>query len=432
MTDPAPVQLKLKLDERTLAQADACMQCGLCLPACPTYTQTGLEADSPRGRIHLMKSIDEGRIEPTENVLHHLDLCLDCRACEPACPSGVVYHHIIEQTRTAFARQRPPAKGQRLLHALMHHVFTRPGRLKAALLGPRLLQKLGLWNAFVKLSEPLLPEGLAKLQRTLPTDGAIWESRLARRYTPDEKPVMTVGFFAGCVSSVLEQDLNRKMIDLLRLGKCEVLVPRAQRCCGAIDHHAGRPEPAEAMAKRNIAAFDSVDVVVTGVAGCGAMLKDYAVLLRDEPDWAPRAEAFVKKVHDISVLLDELELPEPTHAVDRIATYHDACHLAQAQGVRAAPRRLLAKTPGLTVVPLRESEICCGAAGTYNLDQPAMARELGRRKLEHIRDTGASLCVTGNIGCGLQIQSEARRLGMDLTVRHPADVLHEAYFGTDR
>jgi len=429
MSDTRPAQPAITLDKRTLAQADACVHCGLCLPVCPTYTQNGLEADSPRGRIHLMKSIHEGRIDATDNVVKHLDLCLDCRACEPACPSGVVYHHIIEETRTQLAQRRKPDKGQRLLRLLMHHVFTRPRRLKTALIVPRLLQKLRLWKAVSSAVEPMLPDGLAKLQRTLPEQGPVWETQLARRYKPAEKPVMTVGFFAGCVSSVLEQDLNRKMIDLLKLARCEVVVPRAQRCCGAIDHHAGRPAPAEAMGKRNIAAFDDVDVVVTGVAGCGAMLKDYHTLLRDEGEWAERARAFIAKVRDISVLLAELDLPTPTHKVNRIATYHDACHLAQAQGVRAAPRRLLATVEGLTVVPLAESEICCGAAGTYNLDQPEMSRELAERKLDRIADTEATLCITGNIGCALQIESEAKRLGRELEVLHPVDVLHEAHFG---
>jgi glycolate oxidase iron-sulfur subunit len=429
MSDASRTTPTFSFDRDTMAQADACVHCGLCLPACPTYTQNGLEADSPRGRIHLMKSIAEGRIDATDNVVKHLDLCLDCRACEPACPSGVVYHQIIEEARTQLARQRKPKKGHRLVRRLMFHVFTRPRRLKAALILPRLLQKLRLWQTLIRLSESLLPEALVKLQRTLPETGPVWETRLARRYPADGKAVMTVGLFEGCVSSVLEQDLNRKLIDLLRLGRCEIVVPRRQRCCGAIDHHGGRPEPAKAMAKRNIAAFESVDVVVTGVAGCGAMLKDYPTLLRDEGDWADRAAAFVAKVHDASTLLADLDLPEPASKVKRIATYHDACHLAHAQGVRSAPRQLLARIDGLTIVPLAESDICCGAAGTYNLDQPGMSRELAERKLRNIQQTDAALCITGNIGCALQIKSESKRLGIALDVCHPVDVLHEAYFG---
>ena len=420
----------LKLDRRTYAQANACVHCGLCLPACPTYTQNGLEADSPRGRIHFMKSMADGRLAPTPNVVGHLDLCLDCRACETACPSGVVYHEVIEAARTQLADHRPAGPGQRFVRWLMFHVFTRPSRLKLALVGPRLLQKLGLWRPMVRWTAPIVPAGVAKLQSLLPERGPVWETRLARRYSPTEKPVMSVGFFAGCVSSVLEQELNRQMIALLRLGRCEVIVPRAQVCCGAIHHHAGCAEPAERMARRNIEAFTSVDRIVTGVAGCGAMLRDYRVLLRDDSAWAERAADLVARVRDVSELLAELDLPEPTHAIDRVATYHDACHLVHGQGVRDAPRRLLARVPGLKLVPLPETEICCGAAGTYNLEQPQMSRELAERKLGHIRRTGASVCVTGNIGCAMQIAAEARRQGMDLKIRHPVALLHAAHFGT--
>ncbi|MEX1015642.1 MAG: heterodisulfide reductase-related iron-sulfur binding cluster [Phycisphaeraceae bacterium] len=436
----------LQLDKRTYDRALDCVHCGLCLPACPTYTENGLEGDSPRGRIVLMKALADGRIAATDSVVNHLDLCLDCRACETACPSGVVYHELIEETRERLDRPGKPALSGRLVQAMFYHVFTRPTRLKLALLPARLLQRLGLWDRLVhsRLARRL-PGPLAKMQRMLPADGALWERKLARHYAPSShsrtghfsepsSPPKRVALLAGCVGSVLFQDVNRQTIALLQLAGCEVFVPRGQRCCGAIHHHGGRVDDARAMAKANIDAMleidgKPVDAIVNNAAGCGAMLKEYDHLLRDDPVYAAKAKAFVGKTRDITELLVELEMPRPEHAVRRKAAYHDACHLAHGQGVVEPPRRLLARVPGLKLVPLPESTMCCGAAGTYNLTQPEMAHQLGERKLRHLQATGAEVCVTGNVGCAMQIAGEARRAGMALEVVHPVTLLHEAYFG---
>jgi glycolate oxidase iron-sulfur subunit len=267
------------------------------------------------------------------------------------------------------------------------------------------------------------------MQQMLPVRGALWERPLDERYPAQGERRMTVGLHAGCVGSVLQQQVNRKAIALLQKAGCEVIVPRGQQCCGAIDHHSGRPEPAAEYARRNIEALADCDAVTSVIAGCGAMLEDYDHLLRDDPQWADRARRFVERYRDISELLVELDLPEPAHRVDMTVTYHDACHLAHAQGVTTAPRALLETIEGLTIVPLFESDMCCGAAGTYNLEEPEMSRRLGERKLSHIRNTGASVCVTGNIGCAMQIASEARRLGVELEVIHPVELLHQAHFG---
>ena len=438
--EPGPVEKRseplLKLSQRTYQRAQQCVHCGLCLPACPTYTQNGLEADSPRGRIYLMKAMADGRIEPSDSVLHHLDLCLDCRACETACPSGVVYHELIEETRAKLRPLHKRSFSERTVEWITFEVMTRPTLLKLALLKPRLLQRLGLWGFFSALAGKLLGPRLGKMQQMLPEKGALWPRRLAEFYpstaAADSAPrakKLTVGFMPGCVGSVMFNDVNRKAIELLQHLGCDVRVPRSQGCCGAIHHHGGRPDVAAEKAKRNIEAFSKCDRVVNTIAGCGAMLKEYGHLLHDDPHWSDRAREFDGKSRDISELIAELDPPPPRHRVERTVTYHDACHLAHAQKVREQPRKLLTRIEGLTLVPLPETEMCCGAAGTYNLMHPQMSQELGQRKVAHIRSTGAQVCVTGNVGCAMQIESEARRTGAEMKVLHPVELLHQAYLG---
>ena len=428
---------KMPMDSRTYERGLTCVHCGLCLPACPTYTETGHEADSPRGRIQLMLGLAEGKIEPTETVRRHLDLCLDCRGCETACPSGVIYHELIEETRARLGNSRSLPLQGRLVRWLFFNIFTRPSRLKLALLPARVLQKVGIYALLRNVGLfGLLPLQLRKMEQMLPSRGPLWPVRLPEVLEPQHvsstKP--TIGFFAGCIGSVLYDSVNRKAVDLLLASGAEVRVPRAQSCCGAIHHHNGQHDPAAEMARRNIDAFcptrgAGVDWIVTDIAGCGAMLRDYPHLLRDDPVYAQRAIEFASKVRDISEMLLELPLPEPRHAIAMKATYHDACHLAHAQKVTAAPRALLAKIPGLTLLPLPENDMCCGAAGTYNLEQPEMSTRLAHRKLTNITTTGAELCITGNVGCAMQIQSQAIAEGRKLKVMHPVELLHAAVFG---
>lgn len=433
----------VELPDDIYVRATDCVHCGLCLPACPTYTQNKLEADSPRGRIHLMKGLADGRIDATDAVVGHLDLCLDCRACETACPSGVVYHELLEETRRQLGTQGRRGMVDRLLRAIFFHVFPRPGRLKLAMLPARVLQKLRLWRPVARLVDPLLPAQLRKMRQMLPDEGPLWERPLADFYPASANaaahgPRMTVGMFIGCVGSVLFQDVNRKTIDLLTHLGCDVVVPRSQVCCGAIHHHGGEDERARALAAANLRAFAAgpegraMDCVVTAIAGCGAALREYDHLLRHEAAHGAAVADFTGRVRDISELLAELLADGgtiPPQAIERTVTYHDACHLLHAQGVGDPPRQVLAAIRGLKVVPLAESDICCGAAGTYNLSQPAMATELAERKLRHIDATGATTCVTGNVGCAMQIASEARRLNMRLKLMHPVELLHEAFFG---
>jgi glycolate oxidase iron-sulfur subunit len=437
----------LPLDPRTYDRALSCVHCGLCLPACPTYTQTFHEADSPRGRIQLMRGLAEGVIEPTESVRKHLDLCLDCRACETACPSGVVYHELIEETRSLLDKSTPLTLQGRFMRWVFFNVFVHPTRLKLALLPARLMQKVGLYGLLRKSGLfKLLPTQLRKMEQMLPAEGKVWPRALPEQvarstgaspvndlHRPDARATRVV-FFPGCIGSVMFERVNRQAVELLAACGADVVVPRSQACCGAIHHHNGAWEPAVDFAKRNIDAAlpkdgPGADRIVSTIAGCGAMLKDYDHLLRDDPAYAERAKQFVARVRDVSEVLVELGLPEMRHAVNATVTYHDACHLAHAQKVTSAPRKLLAAIPGLKLVPLAESDMCCGAAGTYNLTQPEMATDLAGRKIGHIERTGAALCATGNVGCAMHIQSEAAARGRTFDVVHPVELLHRAVFG---
>ncbi|MBI1337163.1 MAG: 4Fe-4S dicluster domain-containing protein [Phycisphaera sp.] len=434
--DSMPLKV-LGLDERVYGRALDCVHCGLCLPACPTYTQNGLETDSPRGRIHLIKGLADGRVELTDAVHKHLDLCLDCRACETACPSGVVYHELIEEARTQLAPLRKGSLSQRLIEAFIHHVFPYPVRLKLVLLPAIALQRIGLWKPLTRsFLTRFLPAQLVKMQRMLP-DRRLpwWEKPITGTNQPKEKH-MSVALLTGCVGSVLYQDVNRQAVELLTHLGCEVRSPVEQTCCGAIHHHAAAPTKARSLARQNIDALlpgddprDWPDWVVTNIAGCGAMLHEYDHLLRDDEKYRDKAAAFALRVRDVTEVLVTLAPPPPGHEVNLTVTYHDACHLAHARKVTAAPRRVLSWVKGLNVITLPESDTCCGAAGTYNLSQPEMATQLAERKLAHIRSTEAEACVTGNVGCAMQIESEAHHAGLDLKLLHPVTILHRAYLG---
>jgi glycolate oxidase iron-sulfur subunit len=429
----------LTLDPRTYDRALSCVHCGLCLPACPTYVVTGHEADSPRGRIQLMRGLADGLIQPSESVQQHLALCLDCRACETACPSGVVYHELIEETRHRMSETVDPSLSGRLIRWMFLNVLTRPTRLKFALLPPRVLQKLGVYNSLRKSGlMKRLPEQFRKMEQMLPSEGRVWPKPLPKHLRAATKPgaplapPKRVGFFAGCIGSVMFDEVNRKAVELLAACGADVLVFPQQSCCGAIHHHNGVWEPARAMARKNIDAFaraGALDYVTCTIAGCGSMLHEYDHLLRDDPEYAAKAKAFSSKAKDISEVLLALGLPEMTHRVEQEVTYHEACHLVHAQKVSPGPKKLLASVPGLTLVPLPEADLCCGAAGTYNLTQPEMATTLAERKLKNIELTGTRTCATGNVGCAMHIQSQAEAIGQSLRVVHPVEILHRAVFG---
>jgi len=406
-----------------------CIHCGLCTASCPTYVETSDENDSPRGRIYLMRSVTDGRLAMSPEVRRHLDLCLDCRACETACPSGVQYGKLIEPYKLAMLRDSSSGPGLSLLQrAVLHHLFPYAGRVRAALAPVRLFQKLGLMGLVEKSGVlKLLPPTLRRMQAMVPELGA--PSNLPEVLPPIGPKRARVGLFLGCVTDAMTPETTAATVRVLRRNGCEVVVPRGQACCGAIHYHSGAEAPALDLARRNLDAFnvDDLDAIVVNAAGCGAMLKGYDHVL--PPQEHDRAQRFVAKVKDVSEFLVELGPIPPTHAVPLKATYHDACHLCHAQQVRAQPRQLLGLIPGLELVPLAESELCCGAAGTYNLTEPEMSGRLGRRKLDNILATGASVVASGNVGCTLQIARQARERGADVEVVHPIDLLDRAYGG---
>jgi glycolate oxidase iron-sulfur subunit len=409
-----------------------CVHCGLCTASCPTYVETGNENDSPRGRIYLMRAVRDQRLEISHEVRRHLELCLDCRACETACPSGVQYGKLIEPFRVAMeqqaAAQGAASKTDDWFHRyILFGLFPYPDKLRRSLRPARIAQQLGLERLLIATGIwRLLPPRLGRLMTMLP--------RLEKPLPPLPEFLAAKGrrrarvaLFTGCVGDVLFRHTNWATARVLQENGCDVLVPPEQVCCGAIHFHAGNSPPAQEMADRNSAAFDpaGVDAIIVNVAGCGSMLKDYGHHWHDENRLA--RERFAAKVRDCSEFLDQLGLIPPTGEIRLTATYHDACHLAHAQRVREQPRNLLQKIPGLKLVELPESELCCGAAGTYNLTEPEMADRLGKRKLANIRSTGARLVVTGNAGCLLQIAREARLTGETLKIMHPMDVLDLSY-----
>ena len=411
-----------------------CVHCGLCTAACPTYVELGDENDSPRGRIYLMRSVTDGRLELNHEVRRHLELCLDCRACETACPSGVQYGKLIEPFRIAMestsqeGQASNAAKSADWFHRwILFGLFPYPDKMRKALIPARIAQRLGLITAAEKLGLlRLLPSRLRQLVLMLPPP------RKQDAPLPDVRPALgrrraRVALFTGCVADVMFRHTHWATVRVLQANGCDVVIPKTQACCGAIHFHAGSSEPARQLADTNLKAFDTdgVDAIVVNVAGCGSMLKDYGHHWHD--DLQPQRQRFAAKVRDITEFLDDLGLIEPQCEVRRTATYHDACHLAHAQKIREAPRRLLAQVPGLTLKELPETELCCGAAGTYNLTEPEMATRLSRRKLKNILSTGADMVITANAGCLLQIAREARQQGQRLDVVHPIDVLDMSY-----
>lgn len=426
--DPAPrpgagIDYELFLD---------CVHCGLCTSACPTYVELGTEMDSPRGRIYLMRGVVDGRIPLDATVKKHLDLCLDCRACETACPSGVQYGKLIEPFRVDL-HKHPETQGQDLpwwQRFVLFHVFPYPERVRLALLPARVLQWLGV-DRFLERTglKRFVPARIWQMQQMLP------HLTPQRRRIPEHLPAIgrkraRVALLTGCVNDVLFHNTNWATARVLQLNGCDVWTPRTQGCCGALHYHAGLEEPAIEFAKRNCEVFlgEAVDAIITNVAGCGSTLKDYGHLLEKTPQ-ADDGRKFASKLRDINEFLAELGPVKPKHSLRLRATYHDACHLCHAQKIRSQPRQLLQMIPGLELVPLPESEICCGAAGSYNLTQPEMAARLGERKTQNLLSTKPQAVFMANAGCLLQIAKHLRAVDQSIWVAHPVEALYASYVG---
>jgi glycolate oxidase iron-sulfur subunit len=412
-----------------------CVHCGLCLASCPTYLETGNENDSPRGRIYLWRAVTDGRAELDPEVRHHLDLCLECRACESACPSGVQYGKIIGSYKKDMARLGPAAPMLGALQRWMLFGLTPyRRRMRWALAPLRLAQRLGLRGLVDRLGR-LLPRSLWQMQEILPPLAPHY-GRLPEVLPAEGKRRARVALFVGCAADAIFPQTTLATARVLQRNGCEVWVPRAQGCCGALHYHAGLVGAARDFARANCAAFaqgladglQKVDAIVNNAGGCGPVLKEYGHLLEGTSE-EEAAGRFASRVRDVHEFLVELGPVQPRHPLPIRATYHDACGLSHAQKIRAAPRQLLGMIPGLELVPLPESETCCGAAGSYNITQPEMAARVGRRKAANIQGTGARAVFTGNVGCLLQIARHLRALRADLWVAHPVDALWASYSG---
>jgi len=398
----------------------ACVHCGFCLAACPTYRELGQEMDTPRGRIVLMKQVLEGAL-PFEAAQAHIDRCLGCLACEPACPSGVRYRDLINPFRTLARAKLELPTSEKLRRQLLATILPFPRRFRFA-------AKIGILS---KRFSPLVPRAIQPMLSLLPDTLPPRQNWPA--ITPASKPQRArVALLAGCVQQVLDPDINLATIEVLRRNGVEVLMPPTQQCCGGLAWHTGDLTNAQRFARHNLAAFPTdVDAYLTNAAGCGSTMHEYHLILRGTEHEA-RADAFSKRVMDVSAFLARLGLRPPSGAaaVQRIA-YQDACHLAHAQNVTHEPRKLLRSVPGVELVELVEPHLCCGSAGTYNIDQPEIAASLGESKARAVLATGAQMVVSGNIGCLTQIRLHLIKLGSKIPVRHIMQVLRDAYAPSD-
>jgi glycolate oxidase iron-sulfur subunit len=404
-----------------------CVHCGFCLPACPTYALWGEEMDSPRGRILLMDLAQSGERPMGPEMVSHWDSCLGCLACVPACPSGVAYDRLLEQTRQQVERRYPRPLRGRLWRQALFSVLPHPTRL-------RLLTSL-LWAAervgARQLGEGALggaPAEIRAATRLAPRMSlrAGWARVPAPRRPAGGRPArLRVAILAGCVQRVVEAPTNLATAEVLAAYGAEVRVPPGQGCCGALELHAGREQAALRRARQFVVDFEdpAVDRIAINAAGCGAMLRDLGRLLEDDPEWAARAAQVAAKVRDVTEVLDELGPPDGLHRLPMRVAYHDACHLAHAQGVRDAPRRVLAAIPGLELLEVPEGDLCCGSAGTYNLTQPEAAHELGRRKAANLLSVAPDCVAAGNPGCLLQIRAALAERGSSLPALHPVELL---------
>ena len=433
-----------------------CMHCGMCLPTCPTYMETKLERNSPRGRISLMRAIADGKLEAKKQFADEMYFCLGCLACETACPAGVDYTQLFEMARAEAERSPAEQKPLRKLFRwlLLDVLFRRQWRL-------RLAGRLLYWyrvSGMQKLDRAtvykLLPKSLRMLESKTPV--------IQRHFSPDliaetETPTplgdpdnslsgfaqrtgshqkvsekeYRVGLLTGCVQDLIYSNVNRDTADVLVANNCTVITPRAQGCCGSLHAHNGEYEMAKDYARSLLDQFpqlDSLDAIITNAAGCGSHLKHFDRLLKDDPKYAKKAALWSEKIRDISEFLVEIDFrpPQKSDTTARV-TYHDACHLCHGQKITAQPRELLARIPGLDVKPLAESMWCCGSAGIYNLIQPEMADKLLQRKVDHIAATGAQVVATGNPGCLLQIQNGLLARGLDVVAVHPVTLLADSY-----
>ncbi len=417
------------------APADAdlyrCVHCGLCLSACPTYVQLGVETESPRGRIALMKAVNEGRLGITDRVASHWELCLQCRACETACPSGVPFGRLMEYTRAQVNVRGSGGLKMRLVRwAFLRGALGNLGRLR---FGARLLRFYQRWGLQKLLRASrllrLLPGGVHDMERSLPTISDRFFGPSPEVYPSMAPRRMNVALLSGCVMPLVQADTMEATVRVLTRNGCDTTTPVGQGCCGALSLHSGELEEARNMARKNIDVFlaAGVDKVVVASAGCGSAMKEYGEILKSDAEYGEKARRLSEMTMDVTELLADLPLEPPKGEVKRKVTYQDPCHLAHAQGIMRAPRAALEAIPGLELVEMEDSTRCCGAAGIYSMVQKKMSGRVLDSKMESVAATGADCVATANPGCMIQLETGAAGRGMDLTVCHVVDLLDEAY-----
>lgn len=405
-----------------------CVHCGLCLNHCPTYRVLGMEMDSPRGRIYQVLQVDSGRLPIGDSFVTHIDRCLDCRACETACPSGVQYGHIVERARAQIEQHyRRPWLTRLARDFFYRRVLGKPRRLAFLARVLRFYQQSGL-QSIVRSSGLLKLIGVAELEQLQPKiDKHFFFGQIGKVFAAEGERRARVALHAGCIASVAFSELNHATIRVLNKNGVEVWVPQGQNCCGALQAHAGYRDEARKLARQNIAAMldDRFDAIVTNAAGCGSTLKEYGDLLREDGDH-DGAERFSAKVKDVTEFLHQLGLRKPTQQLEARATYQDPCHLAHGQKIRSAPRELL-REAGLRLEEMPHPDQCCGSAGSYNVTQNELSMKILDEKMKDIACTSADLIVTANVGCMMQLQAGMKRAARNIPVKHVIEVLDSCY-----
>ena len=430
-TDLSPLELFSGPDAPAESDLYKCVHCGFCLQACPTYVETGLETESPRGRIALMKAVNEGRISIGPTVTDHWDLCIQCRACEAVCPSGVPYGRLIEATMAQVERKRKPSAIARAASSLLlRGIVPHQGRLALVAKAMRMYRGLGIQAAVRKSGAlRLVSKSLAELEMTSP-------EVQSRAFKAKGQVIPAVGerrarvaLLSGCIMPLVHGPQMDAVTRVLARNGCEVVVVADQACCGAIHSHVGDMEMARELARRNVDAFlsEPVDAIVVASAGCGARMKEYGHLLEGDGAYSERAASVGGMVRDVHEFLADLPIVPPKGRLPYRVTYQDSCHLSHAQRITEAPRELLRAIPGLELVQMADSTKCCGAGGTYAITQREFSLKVLRSKMGNVRATGADILATANPGCVIQLQQGAAQFGPDVQVRYVTDLLDEAY-----
>jgi glycolate oxidase iron-sulfur subunit len=418
-------------DAPTEADLYRCVHCGLCLSACPTYTQLGVETESPRGRIAYMKAVHEGRLGISDRVVSHWEMCLQCRACEAVCPSGVPYGRIMEYTRAQVLAQDKQGKDLKRVNRLfLRSALPHPGRLRFGAHIIRAYQRSGM-QKLVQHSGVLkiLPGHLNELEAQFPVMDRQFFGPSTQVYQAKGEKKVTVGLLSGCVMPLMQGSTMHAAVRVLTRNGCDVVVPVGQGCCGALNLHAGDLETGRQLARRNIDVFLKAGVgrIITASAGCGSSMKEYHELLKHDPQYAEKARQFSDLTQDITEFLVSLPLDPPKARLERKVTYQDPCHLAHAQRITQEPRAILKAIPGVQLVEMEQSAMCCGSAGFYSLVQPDLAGKILDSKLKNVLATGTEQVITANPGCMMQLETGLRKQGVPGKVLHVVDILDEAY-----